>query len=388
MSSLTKIFELIQYNNYDELDKIIKNTKINLKLPNRKGHYLIPTTIKYRSKECFELLVESKYFDSSNSNLNGLSIAIEYYCNAPNESNLYYLMMLLNKNVKFELNVFSIIFNYGFPEIFNEYLLNILNQDNFLKIFSYSVLNISALNKVINIGINYNFINEEIACKCLICARTNFYEIISEFVNNNINVFTIKENVLKYFHKNLDSPSIIKYLVDNVNKFNPNLDLSELLIKYDHKECNYNYIVYIYYILINFESLKYLKSKFTNVDIIIKNIFNDKILETLTDYNTINYNKILIIIKTIELLFNEKYLNENSIIFESIVINQPNRSCVTHKYYNKLIILKFFIKFFENKNIIIPPNNINIPENCQVDIISHLPKKIKPIKSHSLYIFN
>jgi hypothetical protein len=392
MTCLTKIFELAQYNNYEELEKIIKYTNLDLKLPNRKSEYLIPTTIKYRSKECFELLIQSKFFDKTIPKLNGIFIAIEYYCNAPNDSNTYYLTMLLNKYVEFDLDVFLIIFRYRFPEIFNEYLINIINQDNFQKLFFFSILNLEAMKKLLDIGINKNIINEEIASNCLTCVNTHFYEALFEFVNNNINVFNIKENVLIYFHNNFSSPSTIKYLVDNVNKFNPDLNLSNLLITYCNNQNiqynyvhNYNsYILCIYHILINFESLKKLKFKFRGIENNIIVILDEKKIASLIDYDSINYNKILIVIKTIELLFNEKYLNEDSNIFKNnnIKITNSNYNYNSTKFYNKLNIIKFFIKFFGTKKIKVPENllYIDIPVDYQIDISEFLPKKIKPLK--------
>lgn len=394
MTSLTKIFELVQYNNYEELDKIIKYTKVDLLLSNRRNEYLIQISIKYRSRECFDMLIESKYFDTTNSEKNGLIIAIEYYCNAMNESNSYYLMRLLDKNVEFKLDIFRHIFRYGFPEIFNEYFTNILNQNNFQKIFSYSLLNPTAMKKVLDNGFQSNIITEEVACSCLNSVYDNIYDVLFEFVNNNINVFKYKENVLKYFHRSFQTPSTIKYIVDNVNKFNPNLDLSDLIISYyNNQNYNYNYmslyILRIYHILINFESLKKLNSKFVNIENIISYIFDEKKIESLIDYDTINYNKILIIIKTIDLLFNEKYLNENSNIYptEKVVVYKPPHDHTTYqkKYYKKILILQFFIKYFETKNVkptdkVLHILEIVIPGGFQIDINSMLPKKIKPLK--------
>ena len=392
MTSLTKIFELVQYNNYEELDKIIKYTNVDLRLSNRRNEYLIPFAIKYRSKECFDLLIESKYLDTTNSEKNGLRIAIEYYCNAPNESNSYYLMRLFGKQVEFKLDIFHYIFKYGFPQIFDEYLTNILNQNNFQKIFSYSLLNPIAMKKVLDNGFQSNLITEEVACSCLNSVYENIYDVLFEFVNNNINVFNHKENVLKYFYRSFQTPSTIKYIVDNINKFNPNLDLSDLIISYYNNQ-NYqymsHYVLRMYHILINFESLKKLNSKFVNIEYIFRNIFDEKKIESIVELGTINYNKILIIIKTIDLLFDEKYLNENSNIypFEKLVINKPQQAHINYenKYFRKIIILQFFIKYFEKKNVkptdkVLHILEIEIPNNHQIDIKSKLPKKIKPIK--------
>ena len=397
MTSLTKIFELVQYNDYEELDKIIKYTKIDLGLSNRRNEFLIPNAIKYRSKECFELLIESKYFNINNSEKNGLKISIEYYCNAMNESNSYYLMRLLGKGVEFKLDIFHHIFKYGFPEIFNEYLINILNQNNFEQIFSYSLINSISMKKLLNIGFQYNLITEIVGCACLSNIGNNIYECLLEFINNNLNVFNNKENVLKYFYKNFDAPLTIKYLVDNINKFNPNLDLSDLIINYCHNQSeHYNYIhntyrtnyyIRMYHILINFESLKNLNSKFIGIENIIRNIFDENKIESLIEYNEINYNKILIIIKILDLLFSEKYLNENSNIYpnEKLIINKPQQPHAITKYYKKILILQFLIKYIETKNVKLSDKvlhilEIEIPDNYYINIKSMLPKKVKPLK--------
>ena len=117
---------------------------------------------------------------------------------------------------------------------------------------------------------------------------------------------------------------------------------------------------------------------------IIYYILDEKKIASLIDYDSINYNKILIVIKTIELLFNEKYLNEDSNIFKNnnIKITNSNYNYNLTKFYNKLNIIKFFIKFFGTKKIKVPENllYIDIPVDYQIDISEFLPKKIKPLK--------
>ena len=60
MTSTTSIFKIVQYNDYNELERIIKTSKVDLKNLYKKNEYLFSNAINFRSKECFDLWVDWK----------------------------------------------------------------------------------------------------------------------------------------------------------------------------------------------------------------------------------------------------------------------------------------------------------------------------------------
>ena len=50
MLSSKKIFDMVISNNYDKLEIAIQNKQVNFLAQNRKDEFIIPTSIKYRSK--------------------------------------------------------------------------------------------------------------------------------------------------------------------------------------------------------------------------------------------------------------------------------------------------------------------------------------------------
>jgi hypothetical protein len=190
--SLMQSLKIIEYNNYDKLnDIIINNRESIIKIYSS----LIEKSIKYRSLECFDLLIN---MDINNINYEYkycISLACLYYNNAPNMKNFYYLEKVVNKiistNAKISINLLKEFINY--PLMFSQ-LLNNIKLDE----------------------ININF------CRLL-------YHIIN---SNNNETFYILYNFIE--DKNMINDYILKLAVDNFN-----IEIIEFL---ESKEYNINII--------------------------------------------------------------------------------------------------------------------------------------------------
>ena len=105
MSRKTKeMFDLIGYNNYDELQKRIDSGKPFYWMYFCKRQSLVSKAIETRAKSCFDILCnlfnnihpnteDYYYYDSVMSD--GLVKAVEYYCTVPNPENKYYYDKLI-----------------------------------------------------------------------------------------------------------------------------------------------------------------------------------------------------------------------------------------------------------------------------------------------------
>ena len=103
MITITELFEIVKFNNYEKLKNIMYNSKIFDVNVIKANQSLISKAIEVRSLECFDLLMASpnlKIIYNCNTNLSGLCIALEYYTNAPNKTNRYYLNKLLEYDIK------------------------------------------------------------------------------------------------------------------------------------------------------------------------------------------------------------------------------------------------------------------------------------------------
>lgn len=102
MTTMTQLFKIVSTNDYDTLEKLIMgNKKLDFNCI-KSGISLISKSIEVRALECFNLLMslnDLSVLQSNNTNVNGLTIALEYYSSAPNPSNKYYLDKLIERNV-------------------------------------------------------------------------------------------------------------------------------------------------------------------------------------------------------------------------------------------------------------------------------------------------
>lgn len=88
--STKKLFELVEYNNSTELEKLIYGKKkINLDVKNK--IYLIENAIQFRAKECFDLLLETDI-----KIILGLEMSIRLLQD-PNPTNRYYFDKIIEK---------------------------------------------------------------------------------------------------------------------------------------------------------------------------------------------------------------------------------------------------------------------------------------------------
>ena len=391
---------MVQYNNFNSLDGVIKSNKVDLKSIQNKADYLIPTAIKYRSKECFDLLVDSKFFDPTNSNSSGIVIALDYYCNANNETNSHYINRLKNKGVVFSSQAIKQILNSDCYDEFSNNILSFINENpniNYKLTLNMSVNNMNSFKKIINIGLTMDLLNENLAYE-VICRspKDKKIMILFEFINNGINVLNNKDHVMRYFFDNFSDTSSIKYLVESVNKYNPTLDLSDLLDEYikSQPQSWYNQLhefsAYLYNIYINFDQLLKLNCNFFEKNNILETILNCYVInvnKSKCGYGReFDMNEILLITKLFDLFFDKGFINNNIKIKLDMNLEhftKTYKNSKNTKYDTRNIqFMLYFLKYLENKGI--QTNNyqqilaVEIP--AEAIVMFSFPRKIKAIK--------
>jgi hypothetical protein len=396
MTSTTSIFKIVQYNDYNELERIIKTSKVDLKNLYKKNEYLFSNAINFRSKECFDLLVESKYFDPNDPYKNGLLTALEYYCNAKNQSNSYYINKLKNKFVHFTRQAIHIILKSDCYDEFSDFIIFFINEnpiENIKSLLIMSLDNIKSFKKIINIGLSMDLITTELAINIINSAyKDKKLTVMIEFINCGLNIFQNQENVINYFLENFHDQNAIKYIIDSVLLYNPNINLSSLLVKYINKKNNSYYwdtslfnCYKLYNIYTNYNILKKLNCNFFEGCDILTLIINNILCSYVNSYNNIkrfDENKILLIIKLFDLFLEEKIIDNNSVIKKtngSVEIFKKNE----YNYHDLQCVL-YLLKYLENKGIksddFIEFKNLVIPPQKVIDVESLLPKKLKAIK--------
>jgi len=111
MTSATQLMNYIVNNDYDSLEKIIlSKKKINWDSKDRKGNIAIEKAVEVRSKECFDLLLDNNLVSIDDPYKSGIKTALEYFSNAPNQSNKYYLLKYIQKKARISLSLFEGIF--------------------------------------------------------------------------------------------------------------------------------------------------------------------------------------------------------------------------------------------------------------------------------------
>jgi hypothetical protein len=396
MTSTTSIFKIVQYNDYNELERIIKTSKVDLKNLYKKNEYLFSNAINFRSKECFDLLVESKYFDPNDPYKNGLLTALEYYCNAKNQSNSYYINKLKNKFVYFTRQAIHIILKSDCYDEFSDFIIFFINEnpiENIKSLLIMSLDNITSFKKIINIGLSMDLITTELAINIINSAyKDKKLTVMIEFINCGLNIFQNQENVINYFLENFHDQNAIKYIIDSVLLYNPNINLSSLLVKYINKKNNSYYwdtslfnCYKLYNIYTNYNILKKLNCNFFEGCDILTLIINNILCSYVNSYNNIkrfDENKILLIIKLFDLFLEEKIIDNNSVIKKtngSLEIFKKNE----YNYHDLQCVL-YLLKYLENKGIksddFIEFKNLVIPPQKVIDVETLLPKKLKAIK--------
>ena len=103
MKGLT-LQKIVSFNNYIQLNQ-------NYNLINKNNYnLLVETACKYRSKECFNILIEhSQSNEWLKNKLNYLNYPFLNYVNNPNDKQLYYIMKIINKLSYLNSNTMKII---------------------------------------------------------------------------------------------------------------------------------------------------------------------------------------------------------------------------------------------------------------------------------------
>ncbi len=152
MTTMTQLFKIVSTNDYDTLEKLIMSNKKPDFNCIKSGISLVHKAIEVRALECFNLLMtlpDLSVIQSNSSNVNGLSIALEYYSNAPNQSNKYYLDKLIERNVS--IDSYSLSKCMGDPVLFDSMFNRVdKNSNNISSLITSAVskTNVQAMNKL------------------------------------------------------------------------------------------------------------------------------------------------------------------------------------------------------------------------------------------------
>lgn len=389
MTTITKAYEFVQYNNYTELENVIRSGKLDLNLTNRRSEHIIVNSIKYRSKECFDLLVDSKYLNLNIPRENGLKIALEYYCNAPNSSNYYYLQRLNEKKVIYDLTSIYQIIKMNTSNEFTDIILNFIDnkQENINALINDFILRENCsmpIIKLIDIGLDLGLINNVITNNIL--RMTKDIEVLIK-IDEIINNFTDKDTVFKCFYNNFYSEDNIRYLIDMIIKRNylEETNFSKLLINYYENNSgygtSYNSYSRMYNILVNFKTLEKLNVRFENLDSIIGKVINNCINLNVYCHYDKKFNDIHVLTKFIELLVDNNYINDQSKLFPNNLKISENLK--NYRYNISISILKHVIRVLEKKNINLNEDVkkiLTLKVSEEIVFENFFAKKIKPIK--------
>jgi len=296
MLSYKKLFELVINNNYDELSVAIQNKQVDFKAQNRRNCYIISSAIEYRSIECFELLVDSipeNKVNSFNIYESGLVKALEYYGNAPNQKNKYFIEKLLSKNMKIDkhytdkLTSNIVIFNE-----FSQYVLN-NNPEQYL---TNTYMNTQVYEIIFNYCVDNDLLNNTVIKEIIIKAFDHGKEEIIILIKNSKYV----NDIWKYYPNAIDqiinrkmSSSLLKFFVNLYNYQKPsNITIDKIVGNLIRKEISFDKTYHIGYSSFSSPSdRKKLMTFIEQIDILLTLETNDfysvdinkKICEMITD---------------------------------------------------------------------------------------------------------
>ena len=234
-------------NNYDKLEIAIQNKQVNFLAQNRKDEFIIPTSIKYRSVECFDLLINALPDNNYTIHNLGFYQAFEYYSDAPNSKNKYFVEKLksisININININLNL-NIKFFTKNMFIFNEFSQHILNNNAPQYLNDYD-MDIMVYEAIFNYCLDNNLLHHnklsDIIEKSLIKERIDIIEIIknTKYIHN---IFNYCPNIFNYEMPN----SLLSFFVNlyNVQKpNNVNIQKSVMRIIKNHMSIYDNYCI-------------------------------------------------------------------------------------------------------------------------------------------------
>lgn len=197
-TSTTKLFKIITNNDYQTLGHLIENRGTNKTNFNcvKSTISLIHHAIEYRAKECFDLLVGiPDYHTLLKTDSNGLQIACQYYINAPNPSNEYYINKMISANAYVGVNALIAV---------------ISNTELFKLLFNLAEKKLETINNLMNLCIHYN-------------SNLEIITVVHNYIVSNlvINYASIIESSI-----NRDNVSVIDYLfgLGNLSMTSPNGD--------------------------------------------------------------------------------------------------------------------------------------------------------------------
>lgn len=199
--------KLTTRNDYENLKDVLdKNPDFDINLNIVK---LLKTAITKRLKKSFDIIINHPKFDNNKERLSFVfHIAYKLYNIAKNESNRYYILQLLEKNIYVDAPELPLLINYDI-DIYNRYIeQNINNSDYILKLLEYLVVDkyfnhyLDLINKIPNI-VTPEFLNQFI--------KTNVYVI---HISNKI-AFNHYMNLGYDLNKIVDDPvKVLKMLIN------------------------------------------------------------------------------------------------------------------------------------------------------------------------------
>lgn len=229
MVSKLNLIKIVEANDYETLEKIIMENKTEINFCLHKNS-LINKAVEVRSKECFDLLINSPNYTYHQNNYmyNGTEIAMKYYKISQNPTNEYYLMKLIeNKADCYEI-LDEIIKN---PKIFSFYFDKIdKNKNNIDRIITYAIFvrNSDAMTLGLDYGLSKKWnldLNEYMDS----CYQRNYYE--------GAKILIEKGCQLKILNKLPNIYAILQYEDDDEKA--PFFDLFyQQLLKLDKNELN------------------------------------------------------------------------------------------------------------------------------------------------------
>lgn len=366
MATTEDLFSIINNNDYIKLKKLINQGQIiNLINMTRMGISLIYKAIEYRSRECFDILIDINnltVLKNESSYINGLHIAMKYYNNAQNDSNWYYVEKLLEKGANITVDI----------------LKNINDKNIFLKIFcrlnktkeridsllKYLITNgkmeqledvyfwlIEEEPEYFNSKTNKNKFLEELFCTAI---KTNNLEMIDILRSEKIDLKIVKDNnqitnSLFFALKNSCKTSF-EYLINfykglSQTEFDNIKDIKELNLLMD--KCTNTEILFLLCKLINFKYDIGDQTKFVE-NIIRKNIIlgTRHITRNNIDYNDDYY-------MLIYLLGKNNFIKQNPLnnfINNVETYEKEYVSCMPHFksiFTGRIKKLRYLLEFFK-----------------------------------------
>lgn len=407
MTSVTELFEIVTFNNYDKLAEIMSEQKAFKINSVKSQHSLISKAIEVRALECFDLLINSPnltIIHDIDTNLSGLRIAVQYYTNAPNPSNKYYLYKLLEHNIKTNEHIVSDCINN--PELFDllfsklsktrNNLLTILfatikdnHHDLMCQLYDYLNFNNIAFYDTIEKKQSFN---NEILREAIM--RKNIKTITYlKSVNHDIMTVTISHEIyipaIFYVHNYCKDKVIFNFYYDDMKNMTPEQlnNISNINIFYKIFEKNYYNIEYTKDT--TFKSINQILAlpiKWVDLSTIITKCY----VEILSRCNLIRIQKLQFFMY---IILNTKNVNTNPFIKinaqDKDLINKVKLMTIKGTDFTKLFRFNIYIlNYFgfdcdssNNEHIQLLFNNFDntTKENEKIECIKHFEEKYNKI---------